>query len=122
MRALSRLLRHHDVFQAENYEQAEQILRDERLDLIVTDCVMPGRSGVDVLLTARTLQPKATRVMLSAYPPSDLQQLIDDGLIDEFFSKPWERGVAEELERVVAEGLAKAAAAPDSTAADETTD
>ena len=40
----------------------------------------------------------------------------------EFFSKPWERGVAEELERVVAEGLAKAAAAPDSTAADETTD
>ena len=50
-------------------ERAEQVLRDARppYDLVITDLVMPGRSGMDVLRTALALNPGCTVLVLSGF-------------------------------------------------------
>ena len=50
-------------------EAAEEVLRAVRPphDLVITDLVMPGRSGMDVLRTALALNPGCTVLVLSGF-------------------------------------------------------
>ncbi len=89
-KALARRLRGHTLHLAESYASAAEILRRETVDLVVSDCHMPGPNGVEVLRLTRELQPTARRVMLSAHPPANLEELCDEGLIERFFPKPWQ--------------------------------
>ena len=101
LRALARLLRQHDVHTADNYEDAVRLLKEQEIDVVVSDCVMPGPGGVQVLRSAQTIRPAAVRVMLSAYPPADLHDLIDQGLLHQFFPKPWTSDLPRRLEELV---------------------
>lgn len=47
--------------------EAETRLRDERFDLVVTDVVMPGHGGYDVLAFARANLPSLPVVLMSGY-------------------------------------------------------
>lgn len=96
-RALARRLRGHRLHLAENYASAAEILRREPVDMVVSDCHMPGPNGVEVLRLTRELQPEARRVMLSAHPPANLEELCEDGLIERFFAKPWQPEMVEAL-------------------------
>ncbi len=50
-------------------EEAERLLRQARppFDLVLTDLVMPGRSGMDVLRTALSVDPSCTVLVLSGF-------------------------------------------------------
>lgn len=96
-RALARRLRGHQLHLAENYAGAAEILRREPVDMVVSDCHMPGPNGVEVLRLTRELQPEARRVMLSAHPPANLEELCAEGLIERFFAKPWQPEMVEAL-------------------------
>lgn len=89
--ALSRALRalSHTVLQAQDYDQAVQVLQSEAVDVVVSDNAMPGRSGVDVLRAALRMQPTARRIMCSANPPANLEELKTIGVIHRFCAKPW---------------------------------
>jgi CheY-like chemotaxis protein len=54
------------VVAADGFE-AEARLRDEHFELVVTDVVMPGKSGYDVLAFARARQPKLPVILMSGY-------------------------------------------------------
>ena len=47
--------------------QAEAKLREGGFDLVITDVVMPGRGGYDVLATARALDPGCPVLLMSGY-------------------------------------------------------
>jgi signal transduction histidine kinase/CheY-like chemotaxis protein len=47
--------------------EAEARLRDERFELVVSDVVMPGKTGYDVLAIARATQPKVPVILMSGY-------------------------------------------------------
>jgi response regulator RpfG family c-di-GMP phosphodiesterase len=96
-RALARRLRGHVLHLAESYASAAEILRREPLDLVISDCHMPGPNGVEVLRLTRELQPNARRVMLSAHPPANLEELCAQGLIERFFPKPWQTEMVDTL-------------------------
>ncbi len=89
LKALSRELKSHELFLADCYDQAIEILMAKAsLDVVVTDCHMPGPDGVEVLRATQQYQPQARRVMISGNPPKALNELIQEGLIQKFIPKP----------------------------------
>lgn len=92
LRCLSRFLREVcEVFTANDYEEAEDLLLCQRVDAVVSDCRMPGRGGADVLSASLILQPAALRIMYSADAPHNIDALEKSGVIEHFFEKPGHR-------------------------------
>jgi DNA-binding NtrC family response regulator len=82
--------RQYDVLLASNGQAALDLLRDNDVDVIVSDQRMPGMVGVEVLREARKIRPRAMRILLTGY--SDFSAIlgsINDGEIYRFVHKPW---------------------------------
>ncbi|MDF1694000.1 MAG: response regulator [Zhongshania sp.] len=82
--------RDYDVLTADSGKAALAILRDGDVDVVVSDQRMPEMTGVEVLRLAKSLRPRAIRVLLTGY--SDLSAIlaaINDGEIFRFINKPW---------------------------------
>ena len=52
-------------------EEAVTRLEEQEFDVIVTDLVMPGLGGLDVLERARLLDPRAAVILMTAYASLD---------------------------------------------------
>ena len=57
----------HEVRTAGSGEEALAIMADQSFDLIISDIIMPGLSGVDLLRRARALQPRTPVVLITAF-------------------------------------------------------
>ncbi|HLC42970.1 MAG TPA: sigma-54 dependent transcriptional regulator [Methylomirabilota bacterium] len=55
------------VWTAESGEKAVALLEEREFDVIITDILMPGISGMQVLDKASTLNPRASVMLLTAY-------------------------------------------------------
>ena len=77
------------IFLAKSGQEGLEILRKEKIDLVLCDQRMPKMSGFEVLRIAREEYPNVIRIMLSGY--SDFESLvktINEGEIYRFLSKP----------------------------------
>ncbi len=84
----------YELFFAEGGQQALDLLRTTSVDVIVSDQRMPNMTGIEMLRTARELNPHAMRILLTGY--SDLNAIIgsvNDGEIFRFVNKPWSNEV-----------------------------
>ena len=50
----------YEVHTAGSGEEALAIMADQRFDLIISDIIMPGLSGVDLLRKARAVRPRVS--------------------------------------------------------------
>jgi len=105
LNALARLFLDRDVrvLRAGNGEEALGIVRREPVAVIVSDNLMPGMRGVELLSRVRDLSPDTVRVLLTGY--ADLPtaiEAINRGEVFRFHVKPW---VDEEIVRTVDEGV-----------------
>ncbi|HEU4851474.1 MAG TPA: ATPase, T2SS/T4P/T4SS family [Telluria sp.] len=86
------------VFRQENYEivtsgdprQALELLRSEPFNLIVSDFMMPGMDGGELLRQARQLDPDMIRIMLTGH--ADVNAVVGavkTGAVYKFILKPW---------------------------------
>src|SRR5438552_2012676 len=57
----------HEVRTAGSGEEALAIMANQGFDLIISDIIMPGLSGVDLLRKARALQPRTPIVLITAF-------------------------------------------------------
>lgn len=57
----------HGVLTAGSGEEAVAIMAGQGFDLIISDIIMPGLSGVDLLRKARVLQPQTLFVLITAF-------------------------------------------------------
>jgi putative two-component system response regulator len=105
LNALSRLFLDRDVrvLRAGDGEEALGIVRKEQVAVVVSDNLMPGMRGVELLSRVRDLSPDTVRVLLTGY--ADLPTAIDAinrGEVFRFHVKPW---VDEEIVHTVEEGV-----------------
>lgn len=64
-RGLGEALPQDEVCQASSGEEAVRLLEHGRYDVVITDLRMPGLSGLDVLRTARELDPPSEVIMVT---------------------------------------------------------
>ncbi|MCF6339014.1 MAG: response regulator [Gammaproteobacteria bacterium] len=91
IRTLGRLMRpHYQTFLANSGEEALDILRNNRIHVIISDQRMPEMTGVELLSKVKQLSPNTTRVLLTGY--SDLSAVVNsvnEGEIFRYITKPW---------------------------------
>jgi DNA-binding NtrC family response regulator len=71
-------------------EAALEAARREEFDLFMSDYRMPGMDGIEFLKAAKSIQPDASRLILSGY--ADLNALVravNEVGIERFIGKPW---------------------------------
>jgi excisionase family DNA binding protein len=74
---------------SEGYRLLEK--HGEEIALLMTDQRMPGEKGVDFLKRARQLQPKAVRILTTAYTDFDVAiEAVNSGAISKLITKPWD--------------------------------
>src|SRR5262245_46546712 len=89
----------HEVHAAESGAKALSLLNAEPYDLLVTDLVMPGMSGLEVTQKARAFHPALPIIMVSgSASPRDRQRLGEQGIA--FLSKPVDLRDLEETVRI----------------------
>ncbi|MDD2853315.1 MAG: response regulator [Desulfuromonadaceae bacterium] len=83
-----RALRNYRVFQAANCDEALQIYKKEQIDLVLSDMVMPGGSGIDLLKQIKALDPNAPVIIMTGFVEKEtiLNALKEDA--DDFINKP----------------------------------
>lgn len=90
--ALERLLRKkYRVLKALGGAEALDILKSEKVSVIISDQRMPKMSGVQFLERSMKLQPEAVRMLLTGY--TDVESIIDavnSGQIFRYLTKPWD--------------------------------
>src|SRR5690348_17273900 len=83
------------ILRAGSGAEALDILRElrtrgEQTALLVADQRMPGMSGTEYLIEARTIVPGAKRVLLTAYADTDAAiSAINEVGLDYYLLKPW---------------------------------
>ncbi len=93
LNALERSLRldGHEVITCGDPVQALALLKEREVDVIISDHLMPQMKGLDFLREAKSLRPRAIRILLTGH--ADLQlalRAINEGEVYRFFTKPWD--------------------------------
>lgn len=92
LNSLRRVLRKepYQIFTAESGAEGLQILRENAIQVIVSDQRMPIMTGAEFLLESKDISPDTTRVMLSGYAePEAILASINQGEVFRFLAKPW---------------------------------
>jgi two-component system response regulator PilR (NtrC family) len=61
----------HDVLVAESGARAIELLKKQRVDILITDIRMPQMSGVDVLREAKQIDPEIISIVMTAFASTD---------------------------------------------------
>lgn len=77
------------VLSASSPEAAAEILRAQAVDVVVSDHLMPGMTGIEFLKLVRDRYPDTMRIMLTGHADTDTAvKAINEGEIYRFLSKP----------------------------------
>jgi signal transduction histidine kinase len=84
----AQVLRDYRVLQAGNCDEAVRIYEREQVDLILSDIIMPGSSGIELLKQVKAHDPNATVIIMTGFADRDiiLSALKEDA--DDFINKP----------------------------------
>jgi len=83
--------RYYDVITALSAHEALDILRDEKISLIITDQRMPEMTGID-LIKSLPDEPYSIRMVLTGF--SDVEAIIEainSGSVYKYVTKPWDK-------------------------------
>ena len=91
LRSLSMLLRtQYQIFATSDGNEALNILRQEKIQVIISDQRMPIMSGTELLRQARDIAPDTIRILLTGYSDADAAlDALNDGEIFRYINKPW---------------------------------
>ncbi len=79
------------VLQCENGREALEVVRQGEVDLVLTDLMMPGMSGIELLKAIRALDPAIEVVVMTAYGKVEIAvEAMKEGAYD-FLTKPLKR-------------------------------
>ena len=102
--ALERILSaEYKVFSTTSPDEAVEFVRNERIDVILTDQRMPEKLGTELLKDVKAENDDNVRMILTGYTDvKDLIDCINAGLIYRYLVKPWN---ADEIKGVVRQAM-----------------
>jgi len=95
----------YDVVAFTSPREALDYVKEHKVDLIVSDYLMPDIDGIEFLARVKDIQPEATRVLLTGYADKEnaIKAINDVGLY-QYIEKPWEN---DDLKLIIRNGLEK---------------
>lgn len=107
--ALRRCLRRegYEILTAESVTRALQVLDERRIDLVLSDHKMPGRSGVDLLREVRRLQPNAGRLLITGWSQAVSESDLEAVGVSAVIAKPWDDAELKQCLRDALSALAR---------------
>ncbi len=90
--ALQRVFRqeNYHIHIADNAQEALEILKAQPCQLIISDYMMPGMSGGDLLCEVKARYPQIIRIMLTGHADTNaVVAAVKEGAIYKFMLKPW---------------------------------
>jgi serine phosphatase RsbU (regulator of sigma subunit) len=103
LRGLFTLQTSYQVLEADDPRKALEDLSRTRVDLVISDFLMPQMNGIEFLKEVKKVQPEAIRVLLTGYADKEnaIKAINDVGLYH-YLEKPWDN---EALLSIVRNGL-----------------
>jgi sugar-specific transcriptional regulator TrmB/FixJ family two-component response regulator len=90
------------ILTAQAAPQGVEVLRQEPVDLIITDYKLPGMNGLEFLEEAGRLAPGVQRILMTAFPDLKVAtRAINEASVENFFIKPLEHGRMVEVVRLI---------------------
>ena len=86
-------------------KEALDYVQKNRVDLVISDYLMPEVDGIEFLAKVKELQPEATRILLTGYADKEnaIKAINEVGLY-QYIEKPWQN---DDLKLVIRNGLEK---------------
>lgn len=91
--SLKRLFRKsgYEIFLAESGEEGLQVLREQKVDIIISDMRMPHMDGAEFLSLAKDIRKNVPSILLTGFSDQESTiRAINEGKISGYVSKPWE--------------------------------
>ena len=83
--------------------KALESIRENQIDLVISDYLMPEMTGIEFLLQVKKLQPYATRILLTGYADKENAiRAINEVNLYQYIEKPWNN---EDLKLIIQNGL-----------------
>ncbi|MBI3479648.1 MAG: Flp pilus assembly complex ATPase component TadA [Nitrosomonadales bacterium] len=92
LKSLQRVFRqeNYTVVTASNGQEALELLRKEPFHLMISDYMMPGMTGAELLKQAKAIKPEIIRIMLTGHADTGaVMGAINEGAVYKFILKPW---------------------------------
>ena len=80
----------HSVTEAENADDGVGIFLKEKIDLVISDLMMPVKSGIDLLQELKRIDPKVLFILITGYPTIDAATAAMKAGAYDFLVKPVE--------------------------------
>jgi YesN/AraC family two-component response regulator len=88
--ALERRIPDVQVRTADSGEQGLAVMQEALVDLVITDLKMPGMTGLEFLVQARGLSPRAPRIMMTGFDEHHIGvDAVKSAGVDRILSKPF---------------------------------
>ena len=86
-------------------KEALEFVRKTKVDVVISDYLMPDIDGIEFLGQVKDIQPQATRILLTGYADKEnaIKAINDVGLY-QYIEKPWEN---DDLRLIIRNGLEK---------------
>ncbi len=80
----------YNIITAESGSEALEVLENESVAMIISDVLMPGMDGIELLKRASELSPHSIKILLSGFSEVEMIiEAINSGLLWRYLLKPW---------------------------------
>lgn len=87
-----------EIFTADSAQKGLEILKDEQIDVIISDLKMPHMNGIDLIERIKKENPEKICILLTAFMESDVMlRAINEELVYRYIMKPWKKDELREI-------------------------
>lgn len=80
----------YEIFTARSGEEALEILEEREIDLVISDEVMAGMSGAELLAQIAHEYPEVVSILITAHPSVEIAvNAVNEAHVSGFLVKPW---------------------------------
>jgi CheY-like chemotaxis protein len=111
MHSVKRLGPEYEVTTANDGATAMELIQKQKFDLIITDYMMPGMTGVDLVQAVRKVSPETQVVLMTAHDTRGMRDTVETLKLGGYVGKPF---TVPEILEVVQRAIARTTQAVDS--------